>query len=36
MHDAGTVPGGGTDRDEVRELAVAETDAIADRLRAFI
>lgn len=36
VHVAGTVAGGGTDREEVRELAVAETDAIADRLRALL
>lgn len=33
VHVAGTVPGGGTDWDEVRELAIEETDAIAERLR---
>lgn len=33
FHVAGTVDGGGTDWDEVRELTVEETDAIADRLR---
>ncbi|MEO5663430.1 MAG: HIT family protein [Nocardioides sp.] len=33
VHVAGTVPGGGTDWDHVRELAIEETDAIAERLR---
>lgn len=33
FHVAGTVDGGGTEWDEVHELSVDETDAIADRLR---
>jgi histidine triad (HIT) family protein len=33
FHVAGTVDGGGTEWDEVHELSVAETDAIAERLR---
>jgi histidine triad (HIT) family protein len=33
FHVAGTVDGGGTDWDQVRELSVEETDAIADHLR---
>ena len=33
FHVAGTVDGGGTDWDQVRELTVDETDAIVDRLR---
>lgn len=32
FHVAGTLPGGGTDFGEVRELSVAETDEIAQRL----
>ena len=33
FHVAGTPPGGGTERGDVPELTVAETDALADRLR---
>lgn len=33
FHVAGTFDGGGTEWDEVHELSVDETDAIADRLR---
>jgi histidine triad (HIT) family protein len=33
FHVAGTLEGGGTDWGEVPELSVAETDAIADKLR---
>lgn len=33
FHVAGTLPGGGTEWGEVDELSVAETDAIAQRLR---
>ena len=33
FHVAGTVDGGGTEWDQVRELSVAETDVIAARLR---
>jgi histidine triad (HIT) family protein len=33
FHVAGTVDGGGTEWDKVRELSVAETDAVAARLR---
>ena len=33
LHIAGTVDGGGTDWGDVPELTVAETDAIANRLR---
>jgi histidine triad (HIT) family protein len=33
VHVAGTVSGGGTNWDEVAELSIAETEAIADRLR---
>jgi histidine triad (HIT) family protein len=33
FHVAGTLEGGGTDWGDVRELSVAETDAIAARLR---
>lgn len=36
FHVAGTLPSGGTERGEVRELSVAETDAIASRLRASV
>ena len=32
FHVAGTLPGGGTDFGEVRELSVTETDEIAQRL----
>lgn len=34
FHVAGTLPGGGTDFDDVPELSVTETDEIADRIRA--
>ena len=33
IHVAGTVPGGGTEWDDVDELSVADTEAIAERLR---
>lgn len=33
MHVAGTVPGGGTEFGDVRELTLDETEGIADRLR---
>lgn len=33
FHVAGTLPAGGTDWGDVEELTVAETDAIAERLR---
>lgn len=33
IHVAGTIPGGGTERDEVHELSLGETEAIARRLR---
>lgn len=33
VHVAGTLPGGGTDWGDVPALTVAQTDAIADRLR---
>lgn len=33
FHIAGTLPGGGTDWGDVQELTLAETDAIAERLR---
>jgi histidine triad (HIT) family protein len=33
VHVAGTVEGGGTEQDEVQEISVGETDAIAERLR---
>ena len=36
VHVAGTIPGGGTEWDEVRELTLKETDTIADRLRAHL
>lgn len=36
VHVAGTIPGGGTEWDEVRELSLKETDRIAARLRAHI
>jgi len=36
FHVAGTLPEGGTDFGDVRELAVSETDAIAGRLRSFV
>jgi histidine triad (HIT) family protein len=36
VHVAGTIPGGGTEWDEVRELSLEETDRIAARLRAHI
>jgi histidine triad (HIT) family protein len=35
-HVAGTVPGGGTDWDRVRELSLEQTEAIAERLRPYI
>jgi histidine triad (HIT) family protein len=35
FHVAGTLPEGGTDRDEVDESPISETDAIAARLRSF-
>lgn len=36
FHVAGTVEGGGTNWDDVRELSVAQTDTIADRLRPYL
>lgn len=33
FHVAGTLPGGGTEFDDVEELTIAQTDAIAARLR---
>lgn len=36
FHVAGTLPEGGTDFGNVRELAIEETKAIAERLRPFI
>jgi histidine triad (HIT) family protein len=36
FHVAGTLPGGGTDWGEVRELSLEETEAIAERLRLFL
>lgn len=35
FHVAGTLPEGGTEREEVRELSIEETDAIAERLHAY-
>jgi histidine triad (HIT) family protein len=35
FHIAGTLDDGGTERDEVRELGIQETDAIAERLRPY-
>lgn len=35
VHVAGTLPGGGTEWDEVRELSLDETNKIADRLRGY-
>jgi histidine triad (HIT) family protein len=35
FHIAGTVEGGGTEWDEVHELSLEETDAIAERLRHY-
>jgi histidine triad (HIT) family protein len=34
FHVAGTLPGGGTNWDETTELSVAETETIAEKLRA--
>lgn len=36
FHVAGTIPGGGTDWDEVRELSLDETAEIAARLRPYV
>lgn len=36
FHVAGTLPGGGTEWGDVPRLSVAETDAIADRLRPYL
>lgn len=36
FHVAGTVPGGSTEWDEVKELSVSETDLIAERLRPYM
>ena len=36
VHVAGTIPGGGTEWDEVREFSLKETDRIAARLRPHI
>lgn len=36
VHVAGTVPEGGTDWGDVREISIDETDAIASRLRPFL
>ena len=36
FHVAGTVDGGGTDWDEVRELSIDQTDVIAARLRPYL
>jgi len=36
FHAAGTLPGGGTERGDVTELSVAETDQLAARLRPYI
>lgn len=36
IHVAGTVPGGGTEWGPVRELSLADTEAIAERLRPFL
>jgi histidine triad (HIT) family protein len=36
FHVAGTVEEGGTDRDEVQELTIDQTDAIAARLRRYL
>lgn len=36
FHIAGTVKGGGTEWDDVQELSLEETDAIAERLRPHI
>lgn len=36
FHVAGTVPGGGTEWDEVDELSINETDLIAERLRPYL
>ncbi|TDD65544.1 HIT domain-containing protein [Jiangella aurantiaca] len=35
FHIAGTLPEGGTDWEEVHELSIEETDAMAERLRAY-
>lgn len=35
FHIAGTLEEGGTERDEVRELGIQETNAIAERLRPY-
>ncbi len=36
IHVAGTVPGGGTEWDDVDELSISETDLIAERLRPYL
>lgn len=36
FHVAGTVPGGATERGDVRELSLNETDQIAARLRPYL
>ena len=36
FHVAGTLPGGGTERGEVAELSVGETDRLAAKLRPFL
>jgi histidine triad (HIT) family protein len=36
FHVAATLPGGGTERGDVNEISVAETDAIASRLRSSL
>ncbi|MER7557431.1 HIT domain-containing protein [Nocardioides sp. NPDC126508] len=36
IHVAGTVPGGGTEWDEVDELTVEDTDRIADHVRPYL
>lgn len=33
FHVAGTLPGGGTDWNEVPEISISETEVIGDRLR---
>ncbi len=36
FHVAGTLPGGGTNHRQVRELSISETELIAERLRLFL